>query len=142
MPYERVNPFLRKAARSMRGRPTDVEDALWWRLRGRKLSGLKFRRQHPVGRYVADFVCLEAKLIVEADGAQHDPVADRVRSEDLFGLGFRVLRFSNERVRADIDAVCVEIVDVARQRLATPHPPAPQAPSPTRGEGWKRGEKG
>ena len=57
--------MLRKAARSMRGQPIDVEKTLWWRLRGRKPGGLKFRRQHPVGRFIADFVCLEAALIVE-----------------------------------------------------------------------------
>ena len=70
--------FLRRAARDMRSHPTDVERALWWRLRNRNLGSLKFRRQRPEGRYVADFVCLEAKLVVELDGAQHDgSIADR-----------------------------------------------------------------
>ena len=59
--------FLRRSARDMRSRPTDVE-ALWWRLRDRKLGGLKFRRQRPEGSYIADFVCLEAKMIVGSMG--------------------------------------------------------------------------
>ena len=101
--------FLRRSARVMRSHPTDVERALWWRLRDRKLSGLKFRRQRPEGRYIADFVCLEAKLIVEVDGAQHQgSIADRVRTQDLKRMGFDVVRFSNEDVRADIDAVCAQ----------------------------------
>jgi very-short-patch-repair endonuclease len=99
----------------MRSHPTDVERALWWRLRDRKLGGLKFRRQRPEGPYIADFVCLEAKLIVEVDGAQHQgSIADRVRSEHLKRIGFDVVRFSNEEVRADIDAVCAQILRIAR----------------------------
>ena len=118
MPHQRVTPFLRKAARSMRGQPIDVEKSLWWRLRGRKLGGLKFRRQHPVGRFVADFVCLEARLIVELDGRQHQgSVSDVVRTDELKGLGFDVIRFDNDRLRIDIDAVCEEIFGAARSRL-------------------------
>ena len=107
--------FLRRSAREMRSYPTDVERALWWRLRNRKLGGLKFRRQRPEGRYIADFVCIEAKLIVEVDGAQHQgSIADRVRSQDLKRMGFDVVCFSNEEVRADIDAVCAQILRIAR----------------------------
>jgi very-short-patch-repair endonuclease len=109
--------FLRKSARAMRSYPTDVERTLWWRLRDRKLGGLKFRRQRPEGRYIADFVCLEAKLIVELDGVQHaGSIPDRHRTEDLQRIGFDVIRFSNEEVRRDIDAVCDTILRVARMR--------------------------
>ena len=114
MSHQRVTPFLRTAARTMRSRPIDVERDLWWRLRGRKLDGLKFRRQHPVGRYIADFVCLEAKLIVEVDGKQHkDSLSDVARTEDLIGMGFRVIRFDKESVRSDIDRVCEAILRAA-----------------------------
>jgi very-short-patch-repair endonuclease len=90
-----------------------VERALWWRLRDRKLGGLKFRRQRPEGDYIADFVCLEAKLIVEVDGAQHEgSILDRHRTQDLMRMGFDVIRFSNEEVRRDIDAVCEGILRV------------------------------
>jgi very-short-patch-repair endonuclease len=99
----------------MRSHPTDVERALWWRLRDRKLGGLKFRRQRPEGPYIADFLCLEGKLIVEVDGAQHQgSIGDRVRTEHLKRMGFDVVRFSNEEVRADIDAVCARILRIAR----------------------------
>ena len=107
--------FLRLSARAMRAHPTDVERALWWRLRDRNSADLKFRRQRPEGPYIADFVCLEAKLVVEVDGAQHQgSIADRVRSQHLKRMGFDVVRFSNEEVRADIDAVCAQILRIAR----------------------------
>ena len=109
-----LRTFLRRSAREMRSRPTDVEKALWWRLRDRKLGDLKFRRQRPEGSYIADFVCLEAKLIVEVDGAQHEgSIADRLRTRDLKRMGFDVVRFSNDEVRADIDAVCARILRIA-----------------------------
>jgi very-short-patch-repair endonuclease len=139
MPHQRVTPFLRSAAREMRSSPIDVEKNLWWRLRGRKLGGLKFRRQHPVGRFIADFVCLEARLIVEVDGRQHqDSQSDAVRTEELRRLGFEVIRFENDRVRIDIDNVCDAILAVATPRVATPHPTPSGPPSPTRGEGSER----
>jgi very-short-patch-repair endonuclease len=120
----------------MRSRPIDVEEALWWRLRGRKLGGLKFRRQHPIAGFIADFVCVEARLVVELDGKQHQgAVRDLRRSEELFDRGFKVIRFDNERVRIDIDEVCSAILETASAQLQTPHPPASRAPSPTRGEG-------
>jgi very-short-patch-repair endonuclease len=107
--------FLRRSARHMRSHPTDAERDLWWRLRDRKLGGLKFRRQRPEGRYIADFVCLEAKLVVELDGAQHEgSIADRHRTQDLSRMGFDVVRFSNDEVRRDIDAVCARILRIAR----------------------------
>jgi very-short-patch-repair endonuclease len=109
--------FLRRSAREMLSHPTDVERDLWWRLRGRKLGGYKFRRQRLFGRYVVDFVCLEAKLIVELDGAQHEgSIADRHRTEDLMRIGFSVVRFPNDEVRKDIDAVCERILRIARMR--------------------------
>lgn len=105
--------FLRRSAKEMRSHPTDVERDLWWRLRDRKLGGPKFRR--PEGHYIADFVCLEARLIVEVDGAQHEGGnADRHRTQDLMRMGFDVVRFSNEKVRRDIDAVCDRILRIAR----------------------------
>src|SRR4051794_24211287 len=106
-----LRQFLRRSARAMRSHQTDVERDLWWRLRDRKLGGLKFRRQRPEGSYIADFVCLEAKLIVELDGAQHEgSIVDRHRTQDLMRIGFAVVRFSNEDVRRDIDEVCTRIL--------------------------------
>ena len=139
MPHQKVNPFLRKAARSMRSHPIDAEKTLWWRLRGRQPGGLKFRRQHPIGRHIADFICFEARLIVEVDGVQHrNSLDDVARTEALTLRGLRLIRFENDRVRVDTDAVCEEILRIATSRLRYPSSdPAQSAgpPSPTRGEG-------
>ena len=83
---------------------TDAERLLWSRLRGRRL-GWKFRFQHSLGPYVADFVCLERRLIIEADGGQHNPQADRARTAYLRNRGFRILRFWNHDILRNIDGV-------------------------------------
>ena len=103
----RVDPRTRRNARSLRRDMTDAERLLWRHLRQRQIEGYKFRRQHPVGHYIVDFACLEACLIVEVDGGQH---ADREeydveRTAWLEGQGFRVLRFWNTDVLANIDGV-------------------------------------
>jgi very-short-patch-repair endonuclease len=136
MSHQEIKSFLRSAARSMRSGPIDVEKDLWWRLRGRKLGGFKFRRQHPIGGYIADFTCLEEKLVIELDGKQHQgSQSDATRTRAPNRLGFKVIRFDNERVRAYLDDVCEEILAAARSLRDTPHPAAAQPPSPTRGEG-------
>src|SRR5690606_10831634 len=82
-----------------RRRMTDAEQLVWHHLRNRSLVGWKFRRQHPIGPYVADFVCVEAALVVELDGGQHlDSAADDVRTSYLRSRGWRVLRFWNNDV--------------------------------------------
>jgi len=80
----------------MRREMTDAERKLWFLLRDRRLDGAKFRRQAPVGPYIADFVCLRRKVIVEADGGQHvDSAKDAVRDQWLAREGYRVVRYSN-----------------------------------------------
>ena len=100
MPHREVSTETRHLADVQRRTPTRAEDMLWRDLRGRRLDGLKFRRQVPLGPYVADFVCHEARLIVELDGPPHDDPAQRVhdaRRTARLGLeGYRVLRFSND----------------------------------------------
>lgn len=89
----------------------EAEDRLWQELRDRRLDGVKFRRQMPVGKCVADFVCVEAGLIVEIDGGQHaEPSYDNTRSAELKARGFRVLRFWNDDVRKDLNGVCDTII--------------------------------
>src|SRR5688500_5918520 len=84
MRHQKVSSLIRARAREMRSHPIDVERDLWSRLRSRKLSGLKFRRQQPMGGYIADFVCLEARLIIEIGGKQHQgDRSDLARSEKL-----------------------------------------------------------
>ena len=85
-------------ARRLRREAPATEQQLWRLLRDRRLDGLKFRRQLPIGRYVADFVCLRHRLIVEADGPYHDETRDAERDAWLRSRGFRVLRFKNGEV--------------------------------------------
>ena len=88
--------LLRGRARAMRREPTEAERRLWALLRGRRLVDFKFRRQTPIGPYIADFVCLRARLIVELDGGQHaESRHDLRRDAWLRSEGFEVLRFWN-----------------------------------------------
>ena len=87
---------LRGFARDMRGNPTDAERRLWSVLRDRRFVGFKFRRQQPVGPFIADFVCYERHLVIELDGSQHgDDPTDAPRDAELARRGFRVLRIWN-----------------------------------------------
>ncbi len=90
----------------MRGAPTDAELRLWRLLRDRRLSGFKFRRQVPVGPYIVDFLCVGAKLIVEADGSQHaESLRDKARDAYLESQGWKVLRFWNNEVLQNREGV-------------------------------------
>jgi len=96
------------------------------------LADFKFRRQVPIGRYVVDFVCYSAKLIVELDGSQHlDNKRDQRRDAELESRGFRVLRVWNSQLNADRDAVLNTIWFALHESPSS----ALRAPSPTRGEG-------
>ncbi len=103
------------SARALRRRMTEAEQRLWYWLRGRRLLGCKFRRQHPVGPYIVDFACLEYGLVIELDGSQHlDAAADHVRDAFLKREGFTVMRFWNNEALSDTDKVC----DAVAQWLA------------------------
>ena len=97
--------------RTLRRLMTDAERRLWQALRLQQMGGHRFRRQHPFGSYILDFVCLEQMLVVEVDGGQHQEraEADRVRTEFLERSGFRVLRFWNNEVLGEFDAVTARI---------------------------------
>ncbi len=111
------NDRLRLFARDMRREPTEAEKRLWEELRDRRLMRLKFRRQVPLGPFIADFVCMEARLVVEVDGSQHgDSVRDQRRDAELAARGFRVLRFWNDDVLRDLTVVCDTIVAAAREQ--------------------------
>ena len=105
-------------ARRLRRGQTLAEDKLWAIVRGRRLDGFKFRRQVPIDRYFADFVCWDAKLIVELDGPSHEDreLHDLVRTEVLEQCGYRVLRFDNEVVLADPGAVAEAVGAALRLR--------------------------
>jgi very-short-patch-repair endonuclease len=100
-------------ARLLRREDTAAEARLWSALRDRRLGGFKWRRQVPRGRYIVDFYCAEAKLVVELDGGQHaDQVEyDARRTAYLEGDGLRVLRFWNHQIRENYDRVCLTILN-------------------------------
>lgn len=100
-------PILRERARELRGDQTDAERALWRRIRGRQVAGAKFRRQQPLGPFITDFCCLEARLVIELDGGQHaeQARADGARTTFLEREGYRVLRFWNNDVMGNMDSV-------------------------------------
>jgi len=134
MPKYRVEKFKRNQARHLRHALTDVERDLWQLLRSRQLSNTKFRRQVPIGPWIADFVSFEHRLIVEADGSQHaQSRRDGIRAVDLQTRGFRILRFWNNDILRNADGVLERIMETIEQS------PSPRGlrprPSPTKGEG-------
>ena len=114
---------------------TVAEIRLWQRLRSRQLAGCKFRRQHPYLDFVLDFVCLERWLVIEVDGGQHlENERDQRRDKRLQEAGFHVLRFWNNQVLQETDAVVEAIWAALHSAAVTPHPhPNP----PLEGEGGK-----
>ena len=112
--WEKLKPL----ARQMRHEPTAAELALWQRLRARAILNCKFRRQHSIDRFIVDFLCMEAALIIEVDGEIHQYTADEdaIRQEFLESLGFRVLRFSNEQVLQEMSEVLAQI----QENLSSP----------------------
>ncbi|GAA4374279.1 endonuclease domain-containing protein [Hymenobacter koreensis] len=118
---DRVQYNLSKAsATRMRREPTSAENMLWQHLRGGQL-GVRFRRQHVIDRYIADFVALVPKLVVEVDGGYHvaaeQAAYDENRSQDLYALGYSVIRFSNEQVLH----TTAEVVTSIRNHLSPLH---------------------
>ena|SRR5438874_2110197 len=117
----------RDRARELRKNLTDTERFAWYRLRQRQLGGHRFRRQVPLGQYIVDFVCLERRLILEFDGGQHAErvTYDEQRTRWLERQGFRVMRFWNNEVLQEWEAVEQVILEALEK--ATPHPnPPPQ----------------
>ncbi|THF93349.1 MAG: endonuclease domain-containing protein [Sulfitobacter sp. SK025] len=112
MPHSKVPPHLRRNARRMRSAMTEAELKLWNELRAHRLMGLGFRRQVPIGRFIADFACPEHKLIVEVDGSQHaeNLTHDQARTSYFEQQGWQVVRFWNDDVLSDIDNVCTHIL--------------------------------
>jgi very-short-patch-repair endonuclease len=117
---ERQTVKVRDRSRALRRDQTEVERRLWSRLRARQLCDTKFRRQHPIGPFIVDFSCVERRLVIELDGGQHAAQieADHKRSAFLARGGYRVLRFWDNEVMEDIEAVLERIAAV----LSDPHP--------------------
>ncbi len=104
-------PNTTERARKLRATQTSAESLLWQRLRGRKLGGLKFRRQHPLNPFIVDFACIEKRFIVELDGEYHEHIyeRDQRRQQQLEADGWQVVRFSNADVLGDVESVAISI---------------------------------
>jgi very-short-patch-repair endonuclease len=118
--HKKANPKLYEYARNLRGNETEAETLLWQNLRNRKIAGLKFRRQHPIDKFIADFYCHEKKLVIELDGSIHNNIeqkeADGGRTYELNELGILVIRFSNEEVISDMKSVIKKIIEATMGR--------------------------
>jgi len=116
--YQTANPILygllRELADKQKEKQTEAEEFLWNNLRGKKLEGYKFRRQHIIDQFIADFICLEKQLIIEVDGKIHNlpenQISDTERTNRLDELGYKVIRFTNEEVLGDIENVLSSIL--------------------------------
>jgi len=104
---EIIDPLMRKRARALRNTQTYAEQMLWQGLRRRQIQNAKFRRQHCVGHYIVDFICLSHSLIIEIDGGYHLEQAeyDLIRTEYLNAAGYQVIRFWNDDVFHHFDSV-------------------------------------
>ena len=123
----RVKESLIYNARSLRAEMTDAEKKLWQSIRQIQL-GVRFRRQHPIERFIADFACLDPKVVIEIDGGQHaeNVSRDEDRTMVIESHGFKVLRFWNNEVLQNLEGV----LQVIAQKLAPhPHPPSQGAPA-------------
>ena len=122
----RKGTMANERARELRKNRTAAERRLWWKLRGLKEAGVKFRQHAPIDRFIVDFACLSKRLIVEVDAGTHSTdeeiARDRRREQHLRGQGFRILRVWNSEVRENIDGVMDTIVDA----LGAQPPPRPR----------------
>src|SRR5215469_7404275 len=136
-------------ARTLRRDMTEAEQRLWQMLRSRQTEGHRFRRQVPIGRFIADFVCHAARLIVEIDGGQHDrsSAAEATRTRFLEAEGYRVLRFWNNEVLDNPEGVRAAMADALHQGSPSPNLPVapthiePVTPTPTLPHRWGRESK-
>jgi len=107
--FKGANHKLFEFSKILRKTQTDAEIIIWQCIRNRNILGFKFRRQHPLDKYIADFYCHEAKLIIEIDGGIHNQVDnkeyDKNRSLELHELGINVIRFTNEEVNENLEKV-------------------------------------
>jgi urease accessory protein len=131
----RLSATQRERSRALRGTPTDAEVALWRILRGQRLAGYRFRRQHPIDRWIADFACVRERLVVEADGGQHGE-SDSARDQDLAARGWRVLRLWNHEILANPEGTAVRILEHLEE------PPPQPSPVSRRGRGSRGGACG
>jgi very-short-patch-repair endonuclease len=112
-----VKSEMRRRARALRARVTDAERKLWFALRDRRFAGFKFRRQVPIDPFIADFVCFDARLVIEVDGGQHaGSLQDRWRDRWFAANGFRVVRFWNNEVLSNLEGALTVLSAELEQR--------------------------
>jgi len=119
--HSRVEPEIKAASKKLRREQTPAEKKLWRHLRDRQLGGFKFRRQLAIGRFVVDFACPTAKLIVEIDGDTHDgrEANDAQRTQELAKERYRVTRFTNKDVHENLNGVLEAIEAECQRRVAS-----------------------
>ena len=131
MPHAVVSERQRGRAKQLRQAMTRAETLLWRYLKANRIDGLGFRRQVPFRNYIADFVCMSAKIIVELDGESHDfeerQKADQSRDAFFASEGFQVLRFTNEQLMSNLEGV-VEVIRQTAASRASGSPPSPTLP--------------
>lgn len=123
----RVRPAILARARELRHPQTPAETKLWSRLRSSQVESFKFRRQHPIDRFIVDFYCAECRLVVEIDGDSHAEQVeyDDARTEWLQSHGYRVVRFNNRDAMAHTDAVIEAILAECKRLEGGGDPPSP-----------------
>jgi very-short-patch-repair endonuclease len=112
------SPDIEQAAKGLRKQPTPAASRLWGALRNKNLHGFHFRRQHPVGRFIADFYCSACKLVIEIDGEIHSEQSeyDAARTREIEVYGYRVIRFKNQQILNNLNSVLEAIYQVLLNR--------------------------
>ncbi len=120
--YYGAKPSIFKLARELRKDQTRAEKTLWEQLNKNQIRGLKFRRQHPINRFIADFFCPKIKLIIEVDGSIHEIIEfqnhDEGRTDFFNDFGITVIRFTNEQIYNELDSTIKQINDISEKLLS------------------------
>ena len=119
--WKGATPRIFSNAKKLRDSATEPENVLWEALRNKRLDGYKFRRQHPLAIYIADFYCHELKLVIEVDGGYHQTkeqlILDKRRTDDIAFQGLKLIRFTNEEVTFNLEEVLIKIKDFIKSNL-------------------------
>jgi very-short-patch-repair endonuclease len=120
--YFKASPAIFENARRLRGNMTDYEKLLWEKLKGKQICGIRFRRQHPIDIFIADFYCHDVRLVVEIDGEIHNQQEeyDIGRTSEMERYNIKVIRFKNFEIETDIKKVVLEIENIVSQLLTSP----------------------
>jgi very-short-patch-repair endonuclease len=120
--YFNPTPEKMEIAKNLRNNMTHMELLLWEKLKGKQICGLRFRRQHPINLFIADFYCHEVRLVVEIDGEIHGQQEEyeNGRSAEMERFGIKVIRFKNNEVENEIEKVLPELQSIVKERLRSP----------------------